>query len=145
MEFGALTLELARRLGLASLQPDPDGRVQITFGSSVVDIEPIPGQAGYVLAGRIGFTMPSDDAALQRRLLEYNLLGRLATGTFFALDPDSSQLVVCARHAGEVVYMAFEADLEAFLDQLDRVKGLLRQTARQGRGDDPSDGNAIRV
>lgn len=123
MDFEAIVAQLGQRIGLKSLAPDEGGHVQLTFhGPIVVDIERPPTGQGYVLVGRLGPELTVSDPAVLRRLLEGNLLDRLARRSFFGLDPSSGQVVLCCRRDDDVDYQTFEAELERFLDRLDELR-----------------------
>lgn len=123
MSLATLVTSLAGRLGLPPLEPDADGHFHLAVdGETALTFEPLDGDGGFVLLGRIGPVPATDREAHLARMLSINLTDRGWTGSFLALDADYGEVVLCRRCEGDVAPLAFEAELERFVERIDRVR-----------------------
>lgn len=96
MEFHQLLAQAARRLNLSAAQIGPDiGAMQITLGSRIVTVEPQERRGVLSVSALLCFfPEPDKMAALCELLLEAHAFGLLTDDACFALNRDTSQIIL---------------------------------------------------
>lgn len=122
MDVRTLVQQLSAEIGSPGLALNEKGLARLRFdGRWAIDLEwdePRKVLHLYALAGQLPI---EGREAFMSRLLAANLLGLATAGASFALEPETGEVLLCARVDPESVSFAgFKTVLENLLDTLDQ-------------------------
>ena len=127
MSVDELLREFGSRSGLGSLARNREGVCRLVFnGGLIVDIEAQDRAPDLHITATVGPLSLDASTGLLRSLLAANLMIRENGGAALALDLNRDEIVLHRQLPLEGLgYAVFERNLEAFLNHLERCRGLL--------------------
>ena len=142
MDLPSLMQELATRIGLGTVDLDPDGGAQIVLGEQyIVDIAKAEDGPGFHLSAAVGSVPPDRPReAVYAELLTANLQGQGTGGTTLALDRLLDEIVLCRYLAhDDLAFGDFERELVTFVNALDTWQTRLATVGTDKTRSEPQD------